>query len=80
MAYSILCVAGCWDLDILCGSLRGSAGSDVLNLNVMLCVSIWTFCVGVSGCQQEVTYWIEMYCFELVFGHFVWDGVVLSRE
>ena len=41
------CTAVGWQLDILCGSVRGSAGSGVLNRNVLLCVGSWTFCMGV---------------------------------
>jgi len=64
----------------MCGSVGVSAGSDVLNWNVLLCVGISKFCVGVWGGQQGVACWFEMYCYVLVGGYFLWDCEGVSRK
>jgi len=48
LTYWIVCTAVCWQLGILCGSVRGSAESSVLNRNLFFLYVVVIF-VGRSG-------------------------------
>ena len=60
-------VAVCWQLDILCRSVRGQQHVTLLNRTLfcvilwLLYVGSWTFCVGVWGVSSKWPYWIELY-------------------
>jgi len=66
-------------LDILCGSVRGSAGSSVLNC-MYCCVLVFGHfvweCEGAAGSDVLNC----MYCCMLVVGHFVWECDGISRK
>ena len=73
------CTAVCWQLDSLCGSLRGSAGSGVLNCMYCCVLVVGPFvweCEGSAG--SGVLNFI--YCCVLVVGHVVWKCERIIRE
>jgi len=69
----------CWLLDILCGSVRGSAGSGVLKCMYCCVLVVGYFvweCEGSAGSGVLNC----MYCFVLVVGQFVWECEGVSRK
>jgi hypothetical protein len=77
------CTVVCWQLDILCRNVSGSAGNDS-TVYIVNCVTLWllyigswTVCAGVWVGQQEVTVLCALYivwhydCCILAVGQFV---------
>ena len=65
-------------MDILCGNVRWSAGSGLLN-----CMFCCVLVVGhfVLECESAGSGVLNcMYCCVLVVGHFVWECEWVSRE
>jgi len=71
VAYLIVCIVVCWQLDIMCGSLRELAGRGVLN-----CIYYCVLAVGhfVWECERSAGSGVLncMYSCALVVEHFVW--------
>ena len=74
--YVLMCVGS---LTLCVGMWRGHRVWRT-EFYILLCVGISTFFVGVWGVQQDVTYWIEMYCCVFAFGHFVCECGDVKRK